>query len=50
MFGGWSVHMVTRTAEQGGTVTEAAQLTRSETTVEGFAEKVLGDYAGANAF
>jgi 2-polyprenyl-3-methyl-5-hydroxy-6-metoxy-1,4-benzoquinol methylase len=50
MFGIRSVHMVTRTAEQGGTVTETAQVTRSETTVEGFAEKVLGDYAGANAF
>jgi 2-polyprenyl-3-methyl-5-hydroxy-6-metoxy-1,4-benzoquinol methylase len=42
--------MVTRTAEQGGTVTETVQVTRSETTVEGFAEQVLGDYAGANAF
>jgi 2-polyprenyl-3-methyl-5-hydroxy-6-metoxy-1,4-benzoquinol methylase len=50
MYGIRSVHMVTPTAEQGGTVTETAQLTRSETTVEGFAEKVLGDYAGANAF
>jgi 2-polyprenyl-3-methyl-5-hydroxy-6-metoxy-1,4-benzoquinol methylase len=50
MFEGLSVPTVARTAEQGGTVTEAAQVTRSETTVEGFAEKVLGDYAGANAF
>jgi 2-polyprenyl-3-methyl-5-hydroxy-6-metoxy-1,4-benzoquinol methylase len=50
MYGIRSVHMVTPTAEQGGIVIETAQLARSETTVEGFAEKVLGDYAGANAF
>ena len=31
-------------------MTPTAQAVRSETTVEGFAEKVLGDYAGANAF
>jgi 2-polyprenyl-3-methyl-5-hydroxy-6-metoxy-1,4-benzoquinol methylase len=35
---------------KGATVTDTAEATRSETTVEGFAEKVLGDYAGANAF
>jgi hypothetical protein len=34
----------------GGTVTETAEAIRSETTVERFAEKVIGDYAGANAF
>jgi SAM-dependent methyltransferase len=31
-------------------VTDTAQAVQSETAVEGFAEKVLGDYAGANAF
>jgi hypothetical protein len=31
-------------------VTDTAQAVSSEAAVEGFAEKVLGDYAGANAF